>query len=142
MYIYIRSMSEAQTEIYRDIKNASDQINIHILKILMYPSSENVDHWMHEIWSFLYIVKRLKSSKKWPKASFIKKALSTGNDMMPQYISIVLDEEDNLEPTWIRPEDALMCVEMYQDWLASQLSSNGVVKQSDVKAKLREICMV
>lgn len=140
MYIYIRSMSEAQTEIYRDIRNASDQITMHILKLLLYPTSSYVDHWMHEIWSFLYIVKKLKGKNKWPEADFIKKAMSTGNDIIPQFMAVVMDEESELEPTWIDPDDALACIEAYQDWIAFELSSYGVVRQSDVKAKLKEIC--
>lgn len=142
MYIYIRSMSEAQTEIYRDIRNASDKITEHILKILMYPDSPYVDHWMHEIWAFLHIVKKLKGRNKWPKASFIKKALSTGNDMIPQFIMLVTDEESELDPIWVDSNDALKCIEQYQDWLASELSSSGIVVQSSVKSKLKEICNI
>lgn len=139
MYIYIRSMSEAQTEIYRDISNAADQINLHILKILMFPNSPYTDHWMHEIWSFLFRVKKLKGKNSWPKSSFIKKALSTVNDMIPQYMIIAADEEENLEPSEVDPNHALSCIEKYQDWISEELSKNGVVKQSDVKAKLKEL---
>lgn len=142
MYIYIRSMSEAQTEIYRDIRDASDQITMHLLKILMFPSSTYVDHWMHEVWSFLFKVKRLKGKNRWPKASFIKKAMSTSNDMLPQLMYVVADLESESDPIWISDSEALRCVEAYQDWLASELSAHGAVRQSDVKSKLKEICNV
>lgn len=142
MYIYIRSMSEAQTEIYRDIRDASDQIVLHILKVLMFPDSGYVDHWMHGIWAFLFRVKKLKGKNKFPKTDFIKKAMSTSNDMIPELMSVVLDLEPELEPTWVDSSEALACIEAYQDWAASELSAHGVISQSDVKSKLKEICNV
>ena len=142
MYIYIKSMSEAQTEIYRDIRDASDQVVLHILKILMFPDSKYVDHWMHEIWGFLFRVKKLKGKNRFPKPDFIKKAMSTSNDMIPELMSVVLDLESELEPTWVDSDVALECIEAYQNWLASELSAHGVVNQSAVKAKLKEICNV
>ena len=142
MYIYIRSMSEAQTEIYRDIRDASDQITLHILKILMFPNSSYIDHWMHEIWSFLFRVKKLKGKNKFPKVAFIKDAMSTSNDMIPELMSVVLDLEPELEPIWVDSKEALACIKAYQDWAASELSAHGVIRQADVKAKLKEICNV
>ena len=142
MFIYIRSMSENQTEIYRDLTSAGDQINLHILKILMFPDCKFVDHWMHEIWSFLFRVKKLKSKNKWPKEEFIRKAISTTNDMIEQLMIVVEDEESDLTPCKVDPSDALKCIENYQNWISHELSTKGVVKQSDVKTKLSEFCKI
>lgn len=142
MFIYIRSMSESQTEIYRELTSAGDQINLHILKILMFPDCDYVDHWMHEIRSFLFRVKKLKSKNRWPKETFIRKAISTTNDMIEQLMIVVEDEETDLTSRKIHPEDALKCIENYQNWISHELSTKGVVKQSDVKTKLSEFCRI
>ena len=108
----------------------------------MFPDSEYVDHWMHKIWAFLFRVKKLKGKNKFPKTAFIKKAMSTNNDMIPELMSVVIDLESELEPTWVDSDAALECIEAYQNWLASELSVHGVVSQADVEAKLKEICNV
>ena len=108
----------------------------------MFPDSGYADHWMHEIWAFLFRVKKLKGKNKFPKIDFIKKAMSTSNDMIPELMTAVLDLEPELEPTWVDSDAALACIESYQNWLASELSAHGFVRQAAVKAKLKEICNV
>lgn len=142
MYIYIRAMSEAQSKIYDKISSVANQIDMHIMKILFYPDSEYVDHWMHEIWSFLSMVGKLKGSNKYPKASFIKKSLAVYNDMIDVMMELVLDEESDLAPLDVTPQEIKQCLNEYQNWLASELSAHGAVRQSDVKSKLKEICNV
>lgn len=142
MYIYIRSMSEAQSKIYDKVTAAASQIDMHIIKILSFPNSPYVDHWMHEIWAFLNLVGKLKGSNKFPKAVFIKRALSVYNDMLDSIIDIAQDDESGLIPIDVSLDEVKRCVTEYQSWLASELSAHGGVKQSDVKAKLKEICNI
>lgn len=142
MYIYIRAMSESQSKVYDAVSSASTQIDMHIMKILFYPTSEYVDHWMHEIWSFLYFVPKLKGSNKFPKASLIKRGLSVYNDMLDSFIEIVQEAESNLVPEYVDVKRIQCCVSAYQDWLSENLSKHGTVKQSDVKSKLSEICNI
>ena len=140
MYIYIRSMSEAQSKIYDKLSSVANQIDMHIIKILLYPESPYVDHWMHEVWSFLNIVGKLKGSNKYPKSAFIKKSLSIYNDMIDALIQLVWDSESELTPADVPLSCIKHCLEDYQNWISSELSSHGFVKQSDVKSKLTEIC--
>ena len=139
MYIYIKSMSEHQSEIYRNLTSVSRQINLHIIKILLYPNCEYVDHWMHEIWSFLFDVDKQRNTKKWPKESFLKKSLSTHNDLIEQYVDIVIDEESFLEPRELDYNEIKRCIEDYYSWVAEELSKNGRIRQSETKTKLKEI---
>ena len=140
MYIYIRSMSETQQEVRRNIVAASNRINLHIAKILLFSDSQNVDHWMHEIWSFLYKVDKLKGKNKWPKVSFIKEALAVHNDNLEGTLEIAVDLEDGLTPSHVSLRTLQECIEKYQDWLSSELSTYGYVVQKDVKEQLRKIC--
>lgn len=141
MYIYIRSMSEAQSKVYDILTASSDQIIRHIAKIMLYPDSPYVDHWMHEIWSFLFRVDKLKGKNKWPKASFIQKSLSTHNDTIEVYIPLAIDDEDEATPTVdISTSELLQAVQSYIEWISLELSAHGYVRQNEVKEKLFEIC--
>ena len=140
MYIYIRSMSEAQSKVYDKLSAASDQILLHIAKLMLFPDSAYTDHWMHEIWAFLSRVEKLKGKNKWPKASFIRKSLSTHNDMIEVYIPLAADDEEDLEPVDLTARELLQAVESYIDWISAELSTYGYVQQSAVKRKLSEVC--
>lgn len=139
MYIYISAMSKSQSRIYDAIASASEQINIHIAKILLFPNSEHVDHWMHEIWSFLPRISRLKGTNKLPKPSMIRRALTEENDALNSYLIIAQDLEDTLEPVDVPLSKYTHVVEEYQNWLCQILSTSEQVRQVDVKAKLREL---
>lgn len=140
MFIYIKSMSEAQSRIYDNLTAVSKQIDMHIIRLLLYPDSKYVDHWMHEVWSFLFDIDTLKRKNTYPKASFIKKALSTHNDILGNYVKIVKSLESELTPQRIDLATVEYCVEEYQDWIAEQLSKYGYVEQKDVKEVLQDIC--
>lgn len=140
MYIYIRSMSESQIEVYRKLVASGDQIVMHITKLMLFPDCSYVDHWQHEVWAFLSRISKLKGKSKFPKKEFIKRALATHNDTLEGYIAIAKDEESKLTPRKISEADLLACIEQYQDWLASKLSTDGYVIQSEAKNKLSEIC--
>ena len=139
MYLYIRSMSESKNKIYSDITSASKQIDQHIIRLMLYPNSSYRDHWMHEIWAFLHDVDTLKNTHKFPKKSFIFDALSVHNDILRNYVKLVISEEEDLEPSYIDLDDLLSITRSYQDWLSEKLSSEGVVFQKDVKSKIIDL---
>ena len=139
MKVYIRSMSEYQSKIYDDIVGHSKQIDQHIIRLLLYPQYEHPDHWIHEIWANLYAVDKLKGSNKYPKASFIYKALSVHNDILYNYVKIVKSIERDLAPISVDTDVIVDIVNKYQHWLAIKLSTEGVVLEEDVKAELMSI---
>ena len=139
MYIYIRSMSEAQNKIYDRIASRSREINKHIIKLLLFPDCQYVDHWQHEIYAFVNDVPKLKHSNKFPKVKFLKDCLSVNNDCIDTAIWQVEDEEFNLMPISIDADILVKAICDYQDWLASELSTKGAVAQRQVKAKLNEL---
>ena len=132
-------MSEYKSRIYDTLVSASEQIDLHMIRLMLFPNSHYVDHWMHEIWSFLFKVDKLKGKNKYPTAKFIYDALSVHNDILGNYMKIVEDLEENLEPVDIAVSDVISAVVSYQKWIASELSQNGIVLQKDVKAKLHEL---
>ena len=139
MYIYIRSMSESQSRIYDKIADKAVSIDKHIIKLMLYPSAPECNHWKSEIYSFLNNVQKLKGSNKFPKAKLILKALTISNDMIDKLAWQVQCEEESLIPIHIEVDVLIRTIEAYQSWLASMLSSDGLVVPKDVYSKLDEL---
>lgn len=138
MYIYIRSMSEAQNKIYDKLTDASDNIVEHIVKLILYPNAQEVNHWKREIFSFLWKVDKLKGKNKYPSEKFIYNALSTHTDNLGVYLDVIQDEYSDT-PQSISVETAERCVDEYMKWVASNLSVTGGLKSKEVYAKLDSI---
>lgn len=139
MYIYIRSMSEAQSKIYDKITAQSREIVKHIIKLILYPDCSYIDHWQHEIYSFLNYVPKLKSSNKLPKEKFISECLKVNNDCLDNCIWQVMDEEYELDAVSVDIQLIEEVVNNYQNWLAHELATKGAVAPRQVKAKLSEL---
>lgn len=139
MYIYIRSMSEAQAEIRRSIVSHSCELVKHIIKLILYADSDCVHHWQSEIYSFLNTVQKLKGKNRWPSAKFIKEALSTWNDSLDTLTWQVIEEEDELVPLSASQEKISAVVNGYQDWLATQLATKGAISPKESRAELDKL---
>ena len=139
MYMYIRAMSEDQKSIQSELKSHSEQLDEHIIRLMLYPTSEYVPHWKQEIWNFLHRVDKLKGKNKFPKAQFILDSISTHNDMIEELRGLVEDLESELTPVKIDTQNIIAVLEAYQKWISEKLSVQGVVRQSEVYAKLDEL---
>lgn len=140
MRIYIRAMSDERREIRRDLVHASEQVVTHLIKLMIFPNAEYHNHWESEIHSFLHKVSKVKGKNKWPDYKFIKEAISTHNDMIPEFIQIVIDEEDQLTAYDDIDISAVeKVIETYCVWLATQLSTKGFVIKSEVISELESI---
>jgi hypothetical protein len=133
MYLYIRGAARYRDKIYDQITDASDQIDEHLVRLIIYPDNPAKSHWIHEIWSFLHRIHKLKGSKKYPKVAFIEDALNCGNDIIPNIVATVKDMEPDLTPVDVTEDQILHIFTAYQHWLATELSNHGVVNESDVK---------
>ena len=96
-------------------------------------------HWKQEVFGFLPRIKKLKNTKKFPTVKFILKGLQTSNDMIGNLIYQVKHIEKDLSPIDISETDALKAIEGYQNWIAQELSTKGLVIPDDVYAKLTEV---
>ena len=139
MKLYVRGFSQYKNKIYDKLSNASEQIDEHIIRLLLYSNDSHVNHWMNEIWSFLYKVDKLKGKNKWPSEKFIYDAISCHNDIIDALVVGVKDKEANLFPNNISYSRILSALEEYQRWLAVNLSKYGQVAQADVKYELTNI---
>lgn len=139
MRIYIRAMSEERQEIRRGLVNTSDQIVLHLVKLMLFSDTEYVHHWMQEIYAFLHRIKKVKGKNKFPDYKFIKEALSTNNDVIPSIISEAKTVEPELTPNTTSVSSIEAAVEFYIDWISTELSTGGYVELDDVVGILEEM---
>ena len=139
MYIYIRSMSEAQKVVYDDIRNVGYKIVEHLIKLVLFPEAQERHHWEKEIIAMLHSVSKVKSNNKYPKYKFILDALQTRNDTIDALILYVKDEESDLTSRDISSSVIENAIVKYQEWLARELSMNGVIIPQAAYAQLEEI---
>lgn len=139
MYIYIRGMSEHRSKIYDNLVAASEQVDLHIIKLMMYPKSDSYDHWIHEIWSFLHKVDRLRGTHKYPKYKFIYHALSVHNDIVDNLMKLVVSEEGKSPQVQCSESSVLRVLTDYQSWASNELSSSGILLPDSVRSKLEEL---
>lgn len=132
MKLYIRGFSRNQDYEYDKIADMSDQIDEHIIRLLIFPHNFYEEHWMKEIWKFLYRVHKLKGKNKYPSKKFIFDALSGNMDIIENLIPAVKTKENNLTPEDAKLEDILYVADGYHKWLSERLSTKGAVLVEDV----------
>lgn len=142
----------AQALSIRDAKSRlvshTDEIEEHMIKLLLSPDSQTRNHWIGEIASQINSVKRMSKDNKYPSADMIFKWLYTEQlaeiddferfQIMMEDISDYenLPMPDFLEELHEKYKDAL---EAYYRWLSKNLSALGYVKRSDAMAVLNEL---
>ena len=127
MKLYIRAMSEYQKEIRRELSAKGKQVLRHLICVILYPDALEYNHWKDEIVGFIEDVDKVKGKNKWPKSKFIKDSISVQNDMIDAVIRQVNLKEREYTPRAVSTEEVLRGVEKYQDWLATELSANGII---------------
>lgn len=127
MKLYIRAMPEYQKEIRRELSAKGKQVLRHLICVILYPDAPDYNHWKNEIVSFIEDVDKVKGKNKWSKPAFIKEAISTQNDMIDAVIKQVKLKEREYKPKSVSISEILKGVEKYQDWLANELSANGII---------------
>ena len=135
MKLYIRAMSEYDSEVRRQLVNNSKPLYKHLIKIALYPTSEYVTAWTKEIYAFINDVDKLKRTKKFPTADFIFKALSTHLDVLDVYTRQIKSDLSEIsdQEVFRSGEDITDICTNYAKWLASELSTQGGVTFNEVK---------
>ena len=89
----IYAMSRKKSDIAAYIEEGTQEIILHLIKLYMYPESNNVHHWRREVANFLNNVPRMKGSNKYPSAQFIlKNSWSVNADKFEVWYNIVRDD--------------------------------------------------
>lgn len=81
-------MSESTKEVRRQITSKMEQLDKHLLTLILFPDCNSKKHWMTGVYTFLNSVDKLKNRRKWPPYKCIREATSVHEDMLDVYIYI------------------------------------------------------
>lgn len=139
MFRIVIGMSDDLKSIRDKIRDQTDQLVEHLIKLALFPECDSIDHWRAEVYSFLNKVPRIKGKNSWPKYKLIREPLSIYEDMVDELVDHVKKDYKNLSPVPINPIKLQNMITAYNNWLASELSQRGRVDSDDVFAKLEEL---
>lgn len=139
MLKYIYSWARSNTDTFRKIEDASEEIVVHLIKVLLFPDVQERNHWKKEIWSFLPRISKLKSTNKFPTYKQIYKSLwNSYEDVIFDYIPGILEDIEEL-PITVDRRCVYYAIQEYMKWLATELSQKGIVSNTAVSTKIEHI---
>ena len=139
MYRYIVAMARSRQEIKNRLADASEEIDLHIMKLIFMSDSKDVMHWKQEIHSFLNKIDRFKGSNKAPDAKFIFDALACHNDIIDSFKILLEEDYPQVNADRVNNRYIVKALEEYQLFAADQLSRQLVLRRHDVYAVLDDI---
>lgn len=136
---YIVGMSVNKKDIQRKLFDVSLPLTEHLAKLYLFPTSDNVNHWRGEVYSFLHIVPKLRHNKKFPDARFIFNEISAYADTCDSMMKAVESMESSESVVRSDSKELEEMLTKYFRWIASELSSNGAVTTYAVYSELDQL---
>lgn len=144
----IFEFAKNRSDIKRELMDKTPRIVEHLIKLILSPDNDAKDHWIHEIYSFLHNIDISKSTKKWPKESFIyANTFGCLEDKYEiyNYVKIEVQSICELENVPVPKNiknvqmDILLVGRQYFKWLSEKLSTYGAVAPSEIKKEIEYI---
>lgn len=136
-------MSEDKAKLGSKIDNVTWILDEHLVKCLIYQNKTNtLNHWQHEIYSFLPRVPKLKGSNKYPSEKFLYNCtINIYSDALMDYLnSHVVNVQDKYgKVDNINKQGLYDCIIAYYKWLIPILSKNGAVTEPEVRAEINNL---
>lgn len=135
----IFAFARSRIEVFSKLADNSENVIDHLIKVFLWPTVREQDHWKQEIWNFIRSVPKLKSSNRFPSYKQIKNEIwNSYEDVIYDHIGLWVDEIEET-PISFDCRDVYHAIEEYMSWLADILSEKGVVRSSQVYSKIEEL---
>ena len=134
MKLYIRAFADSQAEIYRDIRSKSSIVIEHLIKVFMYPDSDDLNHWKQEIYAAMSRVPKLKRTKKYPESkNILKYSWNIWKDSIDDMIQVIENDygSSNIDSNTIYNK-----IYKYLNWLADELTNFGYVTSKQIYVEI------
>lgn len=137
----IFAMSMKQSDFAADIESQTRQVCRHFIKIYLYPTAQEVNHWVSELHRFLHNVPYLKHNKKLPSRKLILDNTIYYSDnlrlLQYWYDDIIADYSDTHTQRKDSDFNELKdLVIQYWEWIACELSERGQVSVRAIRNEL------
>lgn len=110
----------------------------HLIKLWMFPTASDVDHWRKEVYSFLNHVPAMKGVNKLPSSEFIFKNTFVANEKFIEnlYKIVYQDYAESYALARTGCNEVHQIIEDYYKWISDTLSQLGDVGYTDVLQEL------
>ena len=139
----IFAFADAKDSIRNKLKDKSDEVVYHLVKIFIFPNCGITSHWCQEVYGFIHSVPKMKNKNKFPKKEFIfENTFGVWGDTIESCIITAIKDYPNIVPLFAKESGSYVCeaaVRKYFDWLSEELSKIGRVASSDVYKKIDEL---
>lgn len=139
----IFAFADAKDSIRNKLKDKSDELVYHLVKIFIFPNCGITSHWCQEVYGFIHSVPKMKNKNKFPKKGFIfDSTFGVWGDTIESCIVTATKDYPNLVPLFNQENGLDICeqsVRKYFDWLSEELSKIGRVASLDVYKKIDEL---
>lgn len=115
----------------------------HLVKLAIFDSPQNANHWREEVYTSCLQIFKLKEDKKFPNYKHIFNIIWEDHysDILDDIIDTVIKSESELKfkSNFMVNEDAITPIESYIMWLAKQFSTKRKISKQDCFNKLEEL---
>lgn len=136
----IFAFADAKDNIKNKLKDKSDELVYHLVKIFIFHNCGITSHWCQEVYGFIHSVPKMKNKNKFPKKEFIfDNTFGVWGDTVGSCIIIAIKDYPDLFPLFNQENGLSICenaVRKYFEWLSEELSNIGRVASSDVYKKI------
>lgn len=139
MFRYIKAMSYDKQKIEQDLRASARPLTMHLIKLYLFPSSQYVNHWRQEVRSFLYVVPRLKNSKKFPSFKLIMSNISGYADMCDTLMYTIISDYSSLDPERMDAAELEALLMQYFEWISRKLSQQGSIPAEEIYEELSKL---
>lgn len=134
----LNEMADTKKEITESIHNKEWMISEHLIKCMLYPKSENINHWKVELYGFVHNVNKVKGTNKYPSYKQLYKWVlnrfeDSLLDRIDGYVSDITRKYGNVEYNKQMLYDKII---EYFKWLLQNLSEKGYVTRQEVSDKI------
>lgn len=141
----IQEMAETRKEVQKILRgNDVEEMIEHLIKIIIFNSPKNINHWKTEVYSKFHGLPLMKHNKKPPDKKFIFDTIwDYFGDRLEYIIDCVIRKEP--EEKLKSKLDSVLANEVYTkvlayiEWLSKKLSEKTVVTNQEVYDKLEEL---
>lgn len=142
LYAQIAEFADSLSEIKSDLRGKYMNTCIkHLLKLYLFPNSQNKNHWRIEVYASFNKIAKLKENNKYPKPELIFSTIwNHYSDILVNFVEDIFEEESDEEViVTVTGFEAEIKLRQYIEWLSNQLGTKGSITKSEVYSKLEEI---
>lgn len=139
MYKYIKSFADTSSQIKSNLRGSTKVVMNHLIKIWLFPSAREQNHWKSEVAHALNDVPKQKGRNKFPKTEFLmKNTWNVYNDSLTNRIDAIISDMSET-PIPFDYDNIYYAMHDYFVWICENLSKYGIISNSKIYEEIEHI---